>query len=93
MVVGVCMLEYHLPGCRSLKAKRAFLNRLKGRVSARFNVAVAEVDHQDLWQRSVVAVASVSIDRATLERLFEKVVAEVERSVDGELLRYEIEFL
>ena len=60
MVIGVCSLEFHLPGCRSLKEKRAFLNRLKGRLRARFNVAVAEVEHQDLWQRSGVAVASVS---------------------------------
>ncbi len=93
MVVGACTLEFHLPACHSLKEKRMFLSRLKGRVGSRFNVAVAEVEHHDLWQRSVVAVVSVSNRRAHLDALFEKVVREVERSVDGELLRYEVEYL
>lgn len=93
MVVGVCLLEFHLPGCRSLKQKRMFLNRLKGRLSSRHNVAVAEVEHQDLWQRAGVAVVSVSNRRPRLESLFEKVVEEAERTVDGQLLRYEVEYL
>ncbi len=93
MIVGACMLEFHLPACRSLKQKRMFLNRLKGRVSSRFNVAIAEVDHHDLWQRSTVAVVSVSTEQAHLDALFEKVVREAERAGDGELLRYEVEYL
>jgi uncharacterized protein YlxP (DUF503 family) len=78
--------------CRNLKQKRMFLNRIKGRLSARFNVAVAEVDHQDLWQRASVAVVSVAGDRRVLERLFEKVIDEAERQ-DAQLLRCEVEYL
>lgn len=92
MVIGVCSLEFYLPGCRSLKEKRAFLNRLKGRLKARFNVAVAEVEHQDLWQRCGVAVASVSTSKRLLEALFERVVREAEAH-DAELLRHHIEYL
>ncbi|NIW25561.1 MAG: DUF503 family protein, partial [Gammaproteobacteria bacterium] len=43
MIVGACHLEFHLPMSRNLKQKRMFLNRIKGRLSSRFNVAVAEV--------------------------------------------------
>lgn len=93
MVVGACVMEFHLHACQSLKQKRMFLNRLKGRIAARFNVAVAEVDHHDLWQRSVVAVVSVSTRRSHLDAVFEKVVREVERSGEGELLRYEVEYV
>lgn len=92
MVIGVCSLEFHLPGCRSLKQKRAFLNRIKGRLASRFNVAVAEVDHQDLWQRAAIAVVSVSTRRSLLEGLFEKVLREAE-SQDATLLRVDREFL
>ena len=92
MVIGVCSLEFHLPGCGSLKQKRAFLNRLKGRLKVRFNVAVAEVEHQDLWQRSGVAVASVAASQRPLEGLFERVVREAETH-DAEVLRHHIEYL
>lgn len=93
MVIGTCLLEFHLSACHSLKEKRMFLNRLKARIAARFNVAVAEVQYQDLWQRSVVAVVSVSTSRRVLDSVFQKLVQEVESSTDGELLRYEVEYL
>lgn len=89
MVVGVCELEFHLPMVRNLKHKRMFVNRIKGRLSSRFNVAVAEVEFQGLWQRVGLAVASVSSDRRVLEALFEKVVQEAERH-EGQLLRSEV---
>ena len=92
MIIGVCSLEFHLRGCRSLKEKRRFLNRLKGRLKARFNVAVAEVEHQDLWQRAVVVVASVSASQRPLEGLFERVVREAEAH-DAQLLHHRIEYL
>lgn len=91
VVVGVCELEFHLPMCRNLKQKRMFVNRIKGRLASRFNVAVAEVEFQDLWQRVGLAVASVSSDRRVLEALFEKVVQEAERH-DGQLLRCEVNY-
>ena len=92
MIIGVCSLDFRLTGCRSLKEKRRFLNRLKGRLKARFNVAVAEVEHQGLWQRAGVAVASVSGSRRPLEGLFERVLCEAEEH-DAQLLRHHIEYL
>ena len=92
MVIGACELEFHLPSCRDLKHKRMFVNRLKDRLRSRFNVAAAEVGHQDLWQRAAIAVVSVSGDRRVLERLFEKVVEEAERH-EASLLRYTVDYL
>ena len=93
MIIGVCTLELHLAGCRSLKDKRMRLTRFKRRLCSRFNVAVAEVDHQDLWQRSVLGVVSVSTSQSRLDALFQKVVNDVERLSPGTLVRFETEYL
>jgi uncharacterized protein YlxP (DUF503 family) len=55
----VCVLRVHLhfPESGSLKAKRAELNRLKALLRERMGATVAEVGHQDTWQRSTLAVA------------------------------------
>ena len=68
MPIGLLTLEIHIPDARSLKDKRQVLRSLKDRLRARFNVAVAELDHQDTWQRAQVGVASLSNDSAHLEQ-------------------------
>jgi uncharacterized protein YlxP (DUF503 family) len=68
MYVGALRMEFTLPGARSLKEKRKPLRSLKDRVRRRFNVAVAEVGGQDLWQRTVVGVALVAGTEQQLRR-------------------------
>jgi uncharacterized protein YlxP (DUF503 family) len=60
MFVGVARIELHLPGVSSLKGKRSIVRGLKDRIRQRVQAAVAEVDHQDLWQRATLGVAVVS---------------------------------
>ena len=60
MVVGLLTVELHVPGSRSLKEKRMVLRRIKDRLK-KFNVAVSEVEHQDLWQRASIGVVSAVI--------------------------------
>ena len=55
MVVALLSIECHLPAARSLKDKRMVLQSVKGRLRS-LNVSVAEVEHQDLWQRARLAV-------------------------------------
>jgi uncharacterized protein YlxP (DUF503 family) len=66
MIVGLLHLDLHLPGAHSLKEKRHILRSLETRLRNRFNVAVAEVEHQDLWQRARLAVVSINSDREHL---------------------------
>ena len=61
MVVGHLSIELHIPGARSLKDKRMVLRGVKDRIR-KFNVAVAEVEHHDLWQRAGLSVVTVSND-------------------------------
>ena len=67
MPIGLLTLEIHIPDARSLKDKRQVLRSLKDRLRAHFNVAVAELEHQELWQRSLVGVVSISGDGKHLE--------------------------
>ena len=78
MVVAVALFEFHLPACRGLKEKRAFVRPLKARLRGDFEVSAAEVAHQDLLQRAAIGVAAIGSDRAALEPLLEKVIGYVE---------------
>lgn len=60
MFVGIVRIELHLPGSTSLKDKRAIVRSLKDRIRERAQASVAEIDHQDLWQRAALGVAIVS---------------------------------
>lgn len=62
MIVGICRIELFIPESRSLKAKRQVVKALKDRIRSRFNVSIAEVDYQDLWQRAGLGIALVSND-------------------------------
>lgn len=92
MVVGLLSVELHIPGSRSLKEKRMVLRRIKDRV-AKFNVAIAEVAHQDAWQRAGLAVVTVSTDEAHADRELQAVRDEIDRVEPGLIARTEIEFL
>ena len=92
MPIGVLTLELHLPEAHSLKEKRFVVRKIKDRLRARFNVAVAELDHQDLWQRAVLGVVSIASDQKVLETLLEAVQRESEQVLGGDLVRTELEF-
>ncbi len=67
------IIDVHLPGCRSLKEKRSVLRPLLERLQHRFGLSVAELAHQDLWQRAQLGVAAVSGSAGVLTRLLDDV--------------------
>ena len=69
----------------SLKDKRHFVKSLKDRLRSKFNVAVAEIGYQDLWQRGLVAVVTVSSDQTRAEQVLQNVERDAE-SLLGPLL-------
>jgi uncharacterized protein len=73
MFVGVLRLTLHLPEPGSLKSKRHLLRSAIDRVKAKFNVSIAEVAENDLWQKSVVGVAAVGNDHAFVNESLDKV--------------------
>jgi uncharacterized protein len=59
-IVGLCEIEFYLPGITSLKEKRGILKSMLARVRNTFNVASAEIAHQDKWQSAKIALVTVS---------------------------------
>ena len=91
MIVGVCTIELHMQSTRSLKAKRQVLKSIITRVKNNFNVAIAEVDYQDKWQRALLGVAVVSTAHDHANGILSKVVNFIESMYLAELLDYHIE--
>jgi hypothetical protein len=92
MPVGVLTLEIQLPYAHSLKEKRAVIQKLRDRLRSRFNVAVAELDHQDLWQHATLGVVSISNSQTLLESVFRQVLAESEKILGGDVASHTLEF-
>ncbi|WP_428908622.1 DUF503 domain-containing protein [Niallia sp. Krafla_26] len=67
MIVGLLACECIIYDAHSLKDKRAVLQRIMSRLKQKFNVSVSEVDFQDTWQRSKIAIAVVASARNPAE--------------------------
>ncbi|QSQ19225.1 DUF503 domain-containing protein [Pyxidicoccus parkwayensis] len=93
MFVGVARLTLQIPDSGSLKSKRQVLRRVTDRVKARFNVAMAEVDDQDLWQKAALALAVVGNDRRHVDEQLEKVIHFIEEMYVAPLMSRETEIL
>ena len=87
MVIGLCTVELHFPESHSLKAKRQILSSLTTRLRGKFNISVAEVDAQDLWQKAVLGIACISNESKRVNQLLEQVLNTIQANPSLELLR------
>jgi len=92
MNISVCKLELRLPENESLKGKRQVIQSIITRLQNRYNVSVAEVDNQDLWQRATLGITCVSNHRKHANEILSTVVNFVAQNYpDVEMLSSEIE--
>jgi uncharacterized protein YlxP (DUF503 family) len=91
--VALGLVELHFGEVDSLKGKRHALKGMKEKVKHRFNVSVAEVDHEDLWQRATLAVACVSNDGRLANEVVSKAVNFIEALSDGNVIDVRVEML
>ena len=89
MFVGIVRIELHLPASTSLKDKRSVLRSLKDRIRDRVQASVAEVDHQDLWQRATLGVAIVSGESRQVDERIQSVRDLVNRTYGAELIDWQ----
>jgi uncharacterized protein YlxP (DUF503 family) len=94
MNVGICQVKLRFPENLSLKGKRQILKSVVARLRNKFNISVAEVDDNDLWQLATLGICCVSNDgRHANEMLSRAVDFIVNGRFDVEILDYEIEIL
>ena len=93
MVVGLASIDIHIPESGSLKSKRHFLKGIKDRVKNKFNVSIAEVGHNDLWQRTTIGISVVANDKKFANRVLSQVVEYINKENEIQILDYSIEIL
>ena len=93
MIVGFLTLDLHIPEANSLKSKRVVVKSLIDRIKNKFNVSVAEVDAQNLWQRCIIGIAFVSNETVMINRVFEKIRTQVLGTHSVELIDSTMEML
>ena len=86
MYAAAIRVELRIPNVQSLKAKRAVVRSVVAQIGQQLGLAVAEVDHHDLWQRSTLGVAAVSGQAGHLDRVIHSLERDLERRTDIEVL-------
>ncbi len=92
MTVALLSVELYLPMSQSLKEKRMVVRRLKDRLAA-MHVAVAEVAHQDVWQRAGLGIVTVASADKVAEETLNSALREIERLEPGLVTQTQIEYL
>ncbi len=91
--LGVLTLELHIAHSHSLKDKRQVVRSLKERLRSRFNVAAAELNHLDSWQRAVIGVVTLANDRPRVEQVLQQVEKEAANILGADLVSADVEYL
>jgi uncharacterized protein YlxP (DUF503 family) len=86
MLVALSAFDIRIPGAASLKEKRHVVKGLTQGIRQHFNVAVAEVDHQDQWQRARLGVSAVSAEAFQLRKVMHEVERYVSRNPTVEII-------
>ena len=93
MVIGVLTFELYLPGCRSLKEKRYHTKSVKTKITNKFNVAIAETDQHNIWQRAKFSVVTVATERRFANQILSKVVNIIQDNNSIQLIDHNITFI
>ncbi|HKW86854.1 MAG TPA: DUF503 domain-containing protein [Nitrospiraceae bacterium] len=93
MVVGLCTVELYIPDGHSLKAKRQVLLSLKDRLRGKFNVSIAEVGDQNLWQKAVLGIACVANESAYVNQVLDQAINVIRSVPTIEVVQFRIEML
>ena len=93
MIIGILQFQLRIADSRSLKEKRMVLKSIKDKLRQRFNISVAEIGDQDLWQSIRLGVAAIGSDKRYLNGLLSEVQSWIEHNHEVELVASQMEFL
>ena len=69
------------------------LKSIKQRLQNKFNISVAEVDHQDLWQRATLGVAMVSNENGHVRKAMDKILDFIDDQDNSQVIDHQIEII
>ncbi len=93
MLVGICKVVISIPESFSLKEKRKVKRSIIDKVRARFNVSIAEVESQDIWNELVLGISMISTESKHIYEVMSEVIKVIEEYKEAELVDYEIDIL
>jgi uncharacterized protein YlxP (DUF503 family) len=93
MIIGICTLVLFIPDKNSLKGKRQVVKSIKDRVKSKYNVSIAEVDDQDLWQKTVLGIAFVGNEKKFVNQVLDSVLDFIRSTPLVEVIDYKIEMI
>lgn len=93
MIVGIMTVELYISGATTLKEKRRVLKSIIDRIRSKYNVSIAEVDNQNLWQRATLGVAAVSNETSHVNQMLNTVIRKITFNGEAELMDYYVEIL
>ena len=92
MHIGVCKVKLYLPESRSLKDKRRVIKSIITRIRNKFNIAIAEIEAQDMHQSAILAAVTVANEQKFVSQIISKSVRYIEENTSVVLLDYETEY-
>lgn len=93
MLIGVCRVTISIPESFSLKEKRKVKRSIVDRVRAKFNVSIAEVESQEIWNELVLGISMVSTESKHIYEVMSEIIKLIEEQKEAELIDYEIDIL
>jgi len=93
MIVGIAKLSLRLPENHSLKGKRKVMKSICDRLRQRFNLAVAEIDSQDLWQTGEVGIVTVGNDGKYVNSKLDKAINFIDDLQLAEIVDIQLELI
>jgi len=93
MIVGILSVSVHIPGSHSLKDKRQVIKSLIDKTRNRFNIAMAEIGDQELWQKALFGVVCIANERKFVNQILDKVLNFIRSVPLISLIDYQIEIL
>ena len=91
--IGVLTLELKIEGAHSLKEKRHVVKSLKDRLRHKFNISIAEIDYQDVWQHALVSAVTVSSSHVHAESVLQSVENEAAHILGAALVSTTLEWI
>lgn len=91
MLVGTLCVQVYIPGSSSLKDKRRIVKSMMAKVQHRFNVSIAELYSEDLWQRATIGIAYIGDSREHVERQLQYVLNFLDAEPDWEIIKVDMD--